>query len=71
VASVEEYKKNPEIAEENKQLEEQIALIEKRIEINQILKEVDIEELRVAAKSNRMVSANLKDMIKRWSQYEA
>lgn len=41
-----------------------------KIEINSLLKEVDIEDLRQQAKTNAMVNKNLQSMIERWQKYE-
>ena len=41
-----------------------------KIEINTLLKEVDIEDLRQQAKTNAMVNKNLQSMIERWQKFE-
>lgn len=55
---------------QNVELEKQILITLQKIEINTLLKEVDIEDLRQQAKTNAMVNKNLQSMIERWQKFE-
>jgi len=41
-----------------------------KIEINSLLKEVDIDDLWQQAKTNAAVNKNLQSMIERWQKFE-
>jgi len=54
--------KNNELEAENAQLEAKIRIIKQKIDVNTLLKEVNIEDFILAAKNNQMMMT----MVKRW-----
>ena len=59
-------KKNAHYEEENKLLTEEINATIQKIDVNNLLKEVDIEDLKMLAQNNQMMNFALGTMIKKW-----
>lgn len=67
----EEYdKKNEELKINNEELEAQIEMAMKRIQVNHLLKEIDIEELRQVAINNTLVNKTILQMTKEWDHIQ-
>lgn len=67
-------KENQELLEENKNAEEENAKLKKkitetiqRIDINNLLKEIDIEELQLLAKNNKSMNFAMENLITKWN----
>ena len=63
-------KQNEELKEANEKLREQIEHTKIKIQLNTLLKEVDIEDIKQLAKNNQLVSNGLESIIKRWDEFE-
>ncbi|CAI2365795.1 unnamed protein product [Moneuplotes crassus] len=61
-------KKNEELEEENKATEEKIKMMLKKIDVNNLLKAVNIDDLAAAAKKNQNVNKVLMAMMHKWEQ---
>lgn len=59
-------KKNAEFEEENAKLQKEIALTIQKIDINSLLKEIDIEDMRLLAQSNKQMNSALHGLISKW-----
>ena len=59
-------KKNDEFEAENEQLNKEIFAYIQKIDINTLLKEVDIEDLRLLAQNNKMMTSALHQMLTKW-----
>lgn len=58
---------NEELEIENTELKKKIALTIQRIDINNLLKEIDIEELQLQAKNNKQMNVALENMLTKWN----
>lgn len=58
---------NKAAEEENKKLKQQIATTIQRIDINNLLKEIDIEELQLLAKNNKTMNFAVENLITKWN----
>ena len=61
-------KKNGELEEENAVLESKIKMVLKKIDVNNLLKEVNVDDLAAAAKKNQIVNGVLMTLINKWEQ---
>ncbi|CAI2365613.1 unnamed protein product [Moneuplotes crassus] len=61
-------KKNEELEEENKETEAKIKMVLKKIDVNNLLKAVNIDDLSAAAKKNQNVNKVLMTLINKWEQ---
>ena len=52
---------------QNKLLKEKIATTIQRIDINNLLKEIDIEELQLLAKNNKTMNFAVENLITKWN----
>ena len=59
-------KKNDEFEAENEQLNKEIFAYIQKIDINSLLKEVDIEDLKLLAQNNKMMTSALHQMLTKW-----
>ena len=59
-------KKNAEFEAENEKLNMEIMAYIQKIDINNLLKEVDIEDLRLLAQNNKMMTSALHQMLTKW-----
>ena len=59
-------KGNADLMAKNKALEEEIADLERRIQLNALLKEVDANDLEELAKSNQEMYRNYKTIMHQW-----
>lgn len=59
-------KKNKELEEDNVKLSKEIQLTIQKIDINSLLKEVDIEDMRLLAQNNKMMNHALHNLIGKW-----
>lgn len=59
-------KKNAEFEADNEKLNKDIASNIQKIDINYLLKEVDIEDLRLLAQNNKMMNSALHNLIGKW-----
>lgn len=59
-------KKNAEFEADNERLNKDIASNIQKIDINSLLKEVDIEDLRLIAQNNKMMTAALHNLLGKW-----
>jgi len=63
-----ELKIDNKIAEdENLKLKEKIATTIQRIDINNLLKEIDIEELQLLAKNNKTMNFAMENLMTKWN----
>ncbi len=59
-------KKNAEFEQENEKLTQEIHATLQKIDINYLLKEVDSEDLRLLAQTNKMMTSALHNMLGKW-----
>ncbi|CDW78218.1 UNKNOWN [Stylonychia lemnae] len=59
-------KTNKELEDKNRKLDEEIKRTIQRIDINVLLKNVDIEDMRIIAQNNKQMSAVLNSLINKW-----
>ena len=55
-----------QLHEENQEFREMLEELKKKVEINEQLKGIDIEELKMLAKSNLVMNNNINDLISKW-----
>jgi hypothetical protein len=58
---------NNDLEKENNDLKTKIASTIKKIDLNNLLKEIDIEELQLLAKNNKQMNYALENMITKWN----
>lgn len=63
-------KKNAEFELENAKLNKEIQATIQKIDINYLLKEVDIEDLRLQAQTNKMMNSALHTMLSKWESIQ-
>lgn len=51
---------------ENQEMREKLEYLKKKVEINEQLKNIDLEELKLIAKSNLVMNNNITDLISKW-----
>jgi GTP cyclohydrolase II len=61
---------NEEMDGENKKLKAEIDDLLARIDLNTILKDVDIEDLRLLAQNNSKVNTSIAGLINKWERLE-
>ena len=54
---------NKNMEEKNAKLDKQVKVILNKIEVNNLLKEIDIEELKLIAKNNKEMNTSLEKMM--------
>ena len=52
--------------EENQDIKGKLEYLKKKVEINDQLKNIDLEELKLIAKSNLVMNSNITDLISKW-----
>ena len=52
--------------EENQVIKGKLEYLKKKVEINDQLKNIDLEELKLIAKSNLVMNSNITDLISKW-----
>ena len=55
-----------QLQEENQQFKEKLEFLRKKVEINEQLKNIDLEELKMLSKSNLMMNNTITDLITKW-----
>ena len=60
------HKKNEEFELENAKLTKEISATLQKIDINNLLKEVDIEDLRLVAQNNKQMTSALHQLLNKW-----
>ena len=63
-------KKNKDLEVENAQLSKEIQLTVQKIDINSLLKEIDIEDMRLLATNNKQMNSALHSLISKWEQIQ-
>ena len=58
---------NEKLNNENTDLAAKIQLLEKRIRVNNLLKEIDVEEMQLIANANKTIKRAFEDMVTKWS----
>ena len=58
---------NQELEAENLDLKKKIAQTIQRIDINNLLKEIDIEELQLQAKNNKQMNFAMENLVTKWN----
>jgi hypothetical protein len=58
---------NEQLEKENTELKKKIALTIQKIDINNLLKDIDIEELQLLAKNNKQMNFTLENMMTKWN----
>lgn len=58
---------NESLEAENSKLKKQIAETIQRIDINNLLKEIDIEEMQLLAKNNKQMNFSMENLITKWN----
>jgi predicted nuclease with TOPRIM domain len=51
---------------ENQEMREKLEFLNKKVEINDQLKNIDLEELKLIARSNLVMNNNITDLISKW-----
>jgi len=59
-------KKNADFEADNLRLNKEIASTIQKIDVNYLLKEVDIEDLRLLAQNNKMMTSALHNLLSKW-----
>jgi hypothetical protein len=57
--------------EENQELREKLEFIKKKVEINDQLKNIDLEELKMLSRSNLLMNNTITDLIAKWETLQA
>ena len=60
-------KGNETLEKENMDLKKKIALTIQKIDINNLLKDIDVEELQLLAKNNKQMNFTLENMMTKWN----
>ena len=63
-------KKNKVFEEENFMLQEEITATIQKIDINNLLKEVDIEDMKLLAQNNKMMNMALHNLMEKWEKIQ-
>ena len=63
-------KANAELEEENAKLQQEIENHIQRVKINTLLKEVDVEDLKLQMHNNNMVNQSLIHLVQKWESLE-
>ena len=58
---------NTELEQENTDLKRKIAATIQKIDINNLLKEIDVEELKLQAKNNKQMNFSMENLITKWN----
>ena len=58
---------NKKLEDENADLKKKISMTVQRIDINNLLKEIDIEELQLLAKNNKQMNFSLENLVTKWN----
>lgn len=58
---------NDLLEKENAELKKKIAMTIQKIDINNLLKDIDIEELQLLAKNNKQMNFTLENMMTKWN----
>ena len=58
---------NNDLEKENQELKKQIAMRIQQIDINNLLKEIDTEELQLLAKNNKQMNYTMEQMMTKWN----
>jgi hypothetical protein len=61
-------KKNNDFELENEKLNKEIQMTIQKIDVNSLLKEIDIEDMRLLAQNNKMMNSALHNLIGKWEQ---
>jgi phage anti-repressor protein len=59
---------NAELELENEIIEKKIQMVLKKIDVNNLLKEVNVDDLALASKKNQIVNNVLMDLMNKWEQ---
>ena len=57
---------NKKLEEENAALKKKIALTIQKIDINNLLKDIDVDELKIVAKNNKNMSSAITKLVTQW-----
>lgn len=60
-------KSNEDLEKENLDLKKKIHETIQRIEVNNLLKDIDIEDLQLVAKQNKQMNVNIENLITKWN----
>ncbi len=63
-------KKNQEFEHENEKLNAEIQQTIQKIDINTLLKEIDIEDMRLLAQNNKQMNSALANLINKWESIQ-
>ena len=55
-----------QLHEENQDFKEKLEVLKKKVEINEQLKTIDLEELKMLSRSNLIMNNNINDLISKW-----
>lgn len=58
---------NELLEKENTDLKKKIALTIQKIDINNLLKDIDVEEMQLLAKNNKQMNFTLENMMTKWN----
>ncbi len=59
-------KKNNEFEEENKKIQKEISMTMQKIDINNLLKEIDIEDMKILSQTNKQMNSAIHNLISKW-----
>ena len=54
------------LSEENQDFKEKLEILKKKVELNEQLKNLDLEELKTLSKSNLLMNNTIADLITKW-----
>lgn len=63
-------KKNKDLEIDNEKLNKEIQLTIQKIDINSLLKEIDIEDMRLLAQNNKVMNSALHNLIGKWEMIQ-
>ena len=63
-------KENAKLEDENNKLQKEIHLTIQKIDVNSLLKEIDIEDMRLIAQNNKQMNSALNNLIGKWEQIQ-
>ena len=61
---------NTDLEKENEELKKKITSTIQRVDINNLLKEVDVEDLKLLAQNNKQVNATIMSLVNKWQRLE-
>lgn len=61
---------NLDLTNENEKMQQEIQILLKRIELNNLLKDVDVDEMRIVEKNTQTMNGIYKNILKQWNEIQ-